>query len=272
MNAVQFNRLFNQQALLTREEEKLLVKQAANGDEKAKQKLVLANLRYAKTYVDKVAFNNLDKDDLYIESIIGLIRAADHVSPEHDNGFLAYANWWMKATIDEAINKGGRFIRLPEMKFRDAKKVRAVYGKYKNRYDEDKKVREMTAKKLNLTEDEVNELLMISENVSSLEELFANNETYQNYEEKVADENTISLEDSVIESAIRKDIRKIVKRLPKKEADVLIKHFGLNGNPPMSFSEIGKVYGLTKAWANDVEKKAKKHLLQYADELEQYIA
>ena len=85
MNAVEFNRFFNQQALLTREEEKLLVKQASKGDEKAKQKLVLANLRYAKIYVDKVAFNNLYKDDLYIESIIGLIKAADHVSPEHDN-------------------------------------------------------------------------------------------------------------------------------------------------------------------------------------------
>lgn len=272
MNAVQFSKLFNQQDLLTKEEEKKLIKEAAGGNTKAKQKLVLANLRYAATYANNVNFSNLSQDDLYLECVIGLIKAADHVKPDYDNKFITYATWWMKSETNEAMNKYGSDIRIPDKKFRDVKKVRAVYGNKMAKYDDDKKSRQATAKKLNMTEDQVNELLMISENVTSLEGLFENTESSNGYEEHVFNKSELSLEDSVVESAVRNDVRKIVKRLPKKEANVLIMHFGLNGNKPMSFSEIGEAYGLTKAWANDVEKKAIGHLLQYSDELEQLIA
>lgn len=273
MNTIDFYSQFNGQSQISREEEKQLIKRAEKGDKKAKDKLVLGNLKFASYMAKKSKFSKLEQDDLINECVCGLVKAANHVNSKYDNHFITYANLWVKNSIDNANNTSGDGVRLPEQKFRMMRKCRGIYSKFMSKYDDDIKSRRLAAEEMGLSLREFNEILNISENVISLDGIFENSDQDgRSYEDVISSFKEQSFEDKIIESDARKCIREIVNRLPAREADVLIKHFGLNGDAPMSFAEIGDSYGLTKSWANDLEKKARRSLMNYADELQELIA
>ena len=272
MNTIEFYSQFNNQSQISREEEKQLIKRAEKGDKKAKEKLVLGNLKFAGYMAKKNKFSKMEQDDLINECVCGLIKAANHVNSKYDNHFITYANLWIKNAIDNANNTSGDGVRLPEQKFRLMRKVRGIYGKFMAQYDDDAECRRLAAKEMGLSLNEFNENLKISENVISLDGLFEETDQEgRSYEDVISSEEK-SFEDKIIEDDSRRCVMDIVNRLPAREADVLIKHFGLNGNKPMSFAEIGDSYGLTKSWANDLEKRARRNLMNYASELQELIA
>lgn len=274
MNSIEFYSLFNKESQLSREEERELIIKSEQGSKAARDRLVLSNLKFAGYAAKHNKFSRMDsQDDLIGECIYGLVKAANNVNSKKDNKFITYANFYIKSAVDDANNKCGCAVRLPELQYRLLKKIMATNGKNLKLYKDEIISRKVTANEIGVSEKEVELKLKQSQNALNLEDTFSNSEQEgRNYEDVMADSSNKNFEDEIIMKDSCDAIRKIVNRLPKKEACVLKLRFGLNGEEPMSFSEIGRRMGFTRAWANDIEKKAKKHLLQYADELEQYIA
>jgi len=99
--------------LLTREEELELARAVARGDEEARKKLILSNLKLvihiAKNYTNK----GLPLMDLIEEGNMGLMRATDKFKPELGYRFATYATWWIKQAMTRAIVNLGSTIRVP---------------------------------------------------------------------------------------------------------------------------------------------------------------
>ncbi|MFQ3678759.1 MAG: sigma-70 family RNA polymerase sigma factor, partial [Fimbriimonadaceae bacterium] len=99
--------------LLTPEEEVELTRAVQAGDQKARQRLVEANMRLviniAKTYRSRA----IPLEDLIQEGAIGLMQAAERFDPDKGFRFSTYATHWIRQAIGRAIDNKSKAIRLP---------------------------------------------------------------------------------------------------------------------------------------------------------------
>ncbi|MBU4204668.1 sigma-70 family RNA polymerase sigma factor [Patescibacteria group bacterium] len=100
---------------LTAKEEKELAKRIERGDEEAKNRLALANLRLvvsiAKRYVGRSP--NLTMLDLIQEGNLGLFKAVKKFDWRKGYKFSTYATWWIRQSITRALADQARTIRIP---------------------------------------------------------------------------------------------------------------------------------------------------------------
>jgi len=99
--------------LLTRAEELDLAKRIQQGDKKAEERLILANLRFVISVARQYQNVGIPLSDLINEGNYGLIKAARRFNVDAGNKFISYAVWWVKQSILQCINENSRMIRLP---------------------------------------------------------------------------------------------------------------------------------------------------------------
>lgn len=91
--------------ILSREEEFNLAVQAAKGNAKARNLLVLSNIPYAIKYSRSFRRYNFDDDDLVQIALIGLIEAVDKFDFEKGFRIITYAKNWIRKEIMDAAGK-----------------------------------------------------------------------------------------------------------------------------------------------------------------------
>ena len=92
-----------QQQLLSEDEERRLSERALHGDERARQRLVEANLRFVVTIARQYAGQGLPIDDLISEGNIGLVKAASHYDATKGVRFVQYAVAAVRRQIEKAL-------------------------------------------------------------------------------------------------------------------------------------------------------------------------
>lgn len=106
----------NRYPMATLEEEVQLAQAIRKGGkegERAKRRLVEANLRFVITVANQYRQNSLELADLISEGNIGLIKAAERFDDTRGFKFVSYAVWWIRQAIQQAISEQGRIIRMP---------------------------------------------------------------------------------------------------------------------------------------------------------------
>ena len=76
----------------------------------------------------------------------------------------------------------------------------------------------------------------------------------------IADSSVNSPANSANGTFIHEDIEKSLHILNKRERDIIIKRFGLDGETPMTLEDIGKVYGITRERIRQIENRAMRKL------------
>lgn len=99
--------------LLSADEEKTLARQAQNGDEAARQRMIESNLRLVVRIARRYINRSLPLLDLIEEGNLGLIHAVKKFDPERGFRFSTYATWWIRQTIERAIMNQSHTVRLP---------------------------------------------------------------------------------------------------------------------------------------------------------------
>ena len=116
----------NRYPLLTAEQEQELGKLIAEGDEEAKRKLVISNLRLVITIAKRYTGHGLSLLDLVEEGNLGLIRAATKFDYTKGFKFSTYATWWIRQAITRSIADQARTIRIPVHMVESMNKVHRV--------------------------------------------------------------------------------------------------------------------------------------------------
>ena len=246
--------------LMTREEEYELAVKAKQGDILARDRIVKANLRFVVSVAKKYQCGAFELNDLINEGNIGLMIAIDKFDPEKGYHFISYAVWWIRQTILKAIYEKGKMIRLPSNKTNDIIKIEKARKSLKAKLTEEEEL-EQVALMLNMTPVHVQEMMMISKDVFSLDSKVGGDENDSNsLGEMLEDTTSVSPEENAIQNDMKEQIDNVLSTLTVKEAEILRYRFGLNGKKAMSLKEVGEVFNLTKERIRQIEKKAIKRL------------
>lgn len=242
--------------LLTREEEESLATLAKNGDKKAKEKLIRANLRFVVTVAKKYRNRGIPLADLINEGNMRLITAIDKFEVERGFHFISYAVWWIRQAILKAICERSRAIRLPLNRANELVQIEKA-KRFMEIRDNVEPTPEEIAKELSMDKDLVKHLLNVSRETISLETpAYEDKKNSSCISDFITDEKFDTPEEEIEKQSLHDAINKVLNTLTEKEKQIIEYRYGLNGNKSMSLKQIGEKYDLTKERIRQIEKKA----------------
>lgn len=249
--------------LLTAEEELSLAYRIREGDEDARNLLITSNLRLvagiAKHFVGGTTFSLLD---LCQEGNIGLMRAVEKYDPDLGYRFSTYATWWVKQAITRFLNYNQSVIRVPVHVGENMKKIKRWEHKYYTVHGELPSQKEIDEflKEYSISVDQYNAYYICANPVSSDMQIGDGEHGKEiTISDMFVSESTA--DEEVLQDILHDDLMNIInENLREKEKVVIIKRFGLDGNPPMTLEEIGQEFGITRERIRQIESMALRKL------------
>lgn len=242
-----------------------LCRRIQNGDDEAQEELCVRN----KKLVDKYAWayqkyygNDLDYEDIENMGMTGLLHAAEKFDLTRGTSFSTYATFWIRQYIVRGIMESGFSVRIPVHVFSAVSKASAIDNRYASEGIEPDKRIALVAKDMKISEDKAAYYLQLRHDFFSMPSLNrpVGEEEDTELGDLVAEDNTLSVEDSVAQSELHEKLNEIVGTLSDREQLVIRKRFGLNGEDVQTLDEIGKQLGITRERVRQIEAKALRRL------------
>jgi len=244
--------------LLSPEEEQYLARRVAQGDEDAKRKLTLANLRLVVSIAKRYSGRGMAFSDLIQEGNLGLIRAVEKFDYRRGYKFSTYATWWIRQAITRAIADQARTIRIP------VHMVETINRLMKRRSFLEQKLGrtptpEELAEDMGISVDKVCEIIRIAPEPLSLDTPVGEEEDSQ-LMDFIEDDNCDSPTEAADRSLLRDRIEEALKVLTEREREVIKMRFGLIDGMPHTLEEVGRHFNVTRERIRQIEAKAIKKL------------
>ena len=228
------------------------IRQGGKEAEKARQRLVEANLRFVISVANQYHQHNMDLSDLISEGNIGLIKAAERFDETRGFKFISYAVWWIRQSISSTIYENDRIIRLPLNQ-------QALLNMYSTLLKET-----MQTEQRKPTTAEFAEFANISENKAGI--LIEQTAKTLSMDDPLSEDTDTSIGDfvssgsktdeSLDKESLHQDMTAILNHiLSAKEKEILMRSFGINCKEE-GLEEIGFAFGLSRERVRQIREKA----------------
>lgn len=293
--------------LLTVEEERRLGLLNQQGDETARQRLILSNLRLVVSIASTFSNYGLELADLIALGNSGLIKAVERFDPTQGAKFSTYSSWWIKQAIRRGLTHEAATIRVPAHAQQKARELIKAERQLTTELDREPTLQELS-KRVGLTEEQIHHIRKssASRHTVSLEAPLSadsSERTSTLLSDTLADPNITPTGEALVRNERHQLVRAIVgdrdslESLPKslrqllvfhrskftdRELVILTERFGLGsaGETTQTLEQLGSKYGVTRERIRQLEARALskiKNALEHIDrqrhpELEKIVA
>ena len=230
------------------------IKKGGRDGERAKEKLVTANLRFVVSVATQYQHQGLSLTDLIDEGNIGLVKAAEKFDETRGFKFISYAVWWIRQSILQAIAEQSRIVRLPLNQVGSLNKINREINKFEQEFQRKPSLAELSSA-TKIEEEKIDQSLMADSHHVSIDAPFQEGEDNSMVDvmaggedsrtDKQVDHESMALE---LESVLRKVLK-------DREITIIRECFGI-GCHEKGLEEIGDQLGLTRERVRQIREKS----------------
>jgi RNA polymerase primary sigma factor len=253
-------------ALMSHEDTLAVAFRARSGDETARGRMILANLRLVVHLARAYRNRGLPFLDLIEEGNLGLIHAVDRFEPERGLRFSTYASLWIRQSILRGLAEQSRAVRLPVQMYQQMNRLVRVERQLRARLGREAALEEI-AQELRISTARAERLRALVVGMRSLDEP-GGLDAMQDIAPEDVGLPALSVERMVEIQLEQEKIERLLRTLPPREEQVLRLRYGFLDGVPRSLQEAGEHFGVSRERVRQLESRALarlRHAIRVAD-------
>ena len=222
--------------------------------ERAKEKLIKANLRFVVSVAKQYQHQGLNLTDLIDEGNIGLVKAAEKFDETRGFKFISYAVWWIRQSILQAIAEQSRIVRLPLNQVGAVSKLNQVSSEFVQKHNRRPSVQELSDL-TGIDETKISQSLSADNHHMSIDAPFSDDDDNSMSDMLSSGEDTRT-DRQVDYESMSDDLKAVLKSVLKdREIKIVTECFGI-GCQERGLEEIGTEMGLTRERVRQIREKS----------------
>jgi len=241
--------------LISGEEEFRLATLIKQGDKKALDLLVKANLRFVVSVAKQYQNQGLSLSDLINEGNIGLMKAAENFDHTRGFKFISYGVWWIRQHIIQVLVENARLIRLPMNKVSLRKLIQKANSILEQKLERTATDEEL-AEELNLDASEITASLSMNTQVESLDKPLSE-DGESSMLDTLENPNATSTDKEINYTAsLKVEINRSLQTLNERQKETICYYYGIGLDQPMSLEDIATKFYITRERVRQIKDTA----------------
>jgi RNA polymerase primary sigma factor len=230
-----------------------LLRRMERDADRAKSRLIEANLRLVVSIAKHYTTHGITFLDLTQEGNLGLIRAVEKFDYARGYKFSTYATWWIRQAISRAIADQSRIIRIPVHMTENINKVSRAQRELVQTLGREP-LPEEVGRRVGLPAEQVRQILSMSRDPLSLESPVGEDEEAR-LGEFIEDHAAIDPPEAASQGMMQGEIVSVLQTLSARERRVVELRFGLMDGQTRTLEEVGREFGITRERIRQIEAK-----------------
>lgn len=240
--------------LLGHEELLAVARRARAGDEAARRRVILANLRLVVHLARGYRNRGLPLLDLIEEGNLGLIHAVDRFEPERGLRFSTYAAIWIRQAMLRGIAEQSRAVRIPVQMLHQVNRFVRVERALRARHGREPGLDEI-ARELGISRVRAERLAGLIRGLRSLDE-GSSLAAYEELSTEDLGEPPPSVERMLELQLEHERIDRLLRSLSQREEQVLRIRYGFHDGAARTLQQTGDHFGITRERVRQIESRA----------------
>ena len=230
------------------------IRKGGREGERAKEKLVKANLRFVVSVAKQYQHQGLGLTDLIDEGNIGLVKAAEKFDETRGFQFISYAVWWIRQSILQAIAEQSRIVRLPLNQVGALSKINSEISKFEQKNQRRPSVQELSSL-TNIDETKIDQTIKADNHHMSIDAPFQEDDDNSMADVLASGEDSRA-DKQVDYESMAKELDTVLRNVLKdREITIVRECFGI-GCHEKGLEEIGDQLGLTGERVRQIREKS----------------